>query len=208
MYVLVLQHDLVLDLHLALATLLSLSTKITNLLDEHHSTLHDRHDFATNYRHSTAFSSGGTGSEEVLDWELTTHAMVAVGFGVSGGKDATPYWTIRNSWGKEFGDGGYFLYKRGENAGGIEHQAVWFQPDMDRLEKDLVVVGGAAGAGAGGASATGRGATGSGRAAVATASGSYAANKEKKSVLVKNSAMGAAAKALSAGEVLAQAMGK
>ncbi|CAD7937025.1 unnamed protein product [Amoebophrya sp. A120] len=72
-----------------------------------------------------------------LEWELTTHAMVAVGFGVTADGEQTPYWTVRNSWGQQWGDNGYFLYKRGSNAGGIEHQAVWFKPDFDRFERDL-----------------------------------------------------------------------
>ncbi|CAD7947953.1 unnamed protein product [Amoebophrya sp. A25] len=74
--------------------------------------------------------------EDALQWELTTHAMVAVGYGAS--SKGEKYWTLRNSWGTQFGEKGYFLYARGGNYGGIEHQAVWFQPDIDRLEQAMM----------------------------------------------------------------------
>lgn len=62
--------------------------------------------------------------------------MAAVGYGTHQ-ETGEKYWVLRNSWGPDFGNHGYFLYKRGTNAGGIEHQAVWFEPDMDRLKEDL-----------------------------------------------------------------------
>ncbi|GBG33598.1 Cysteine proteinase 2 [Hondaea fermentalgiana] len=41
------------------------------------------------------------------------HAVQAVGYGVS--EDGTPYWLIKNSWGPEWGDDGYFKMTRGKN---------------------------------------------------------------------------------------------
>lgn len=49
----------------------------------------------------------------------TNHAVVIVGYGV----DATtniPYWKVRNSWGPNWGESGYFRIRRGVNMCGIE----------------------------------------------------------------------------------------
>eukprot|EP00397_Hematodinium_sp_SG-2012_P012697 GEMP01012875.1.p1 GENE.GEMP01012875.1~~GEMP01012875.1.p1 ORF type:complete len:704 (+),score=118.79 GEMP01012875.1:551-2662(+) len=66
-------------------------------------------------------------------WEFTSHAVAIVGWGELEGEK---YWIVRNSWGWRFGINGYMHYTRGVNDGGIEAQAVWIQPDMDRLMKD------------------------------------------------------------------------
>lgn len=44
------------------------------------------------------------------------HAVVAVGYGVENG---VPYWLIKNSWGKEWGDNGYFKMELGKNMCGV-----------------------------------------------------------------------------------------
>ena len=36
----------------------------------------------------------------------------------------TPYWTIQNSWGSEWGENGNIRIIRGENESGVEFQAV------------------------------------------------------------------------------------
>lgn len=43
------------------------------------------------------------------------------------------FWSIRNSWGRAWGQGGYGKLIRGENAGGAELSAVWVRPDLNRL---------------------------------------------------------------------------
>jgi cathepsin H len=44
------------------------------------------------------------------------HAVLAVGYGT---EDGTPYWLVKNSWGTDWGDEGYFKIERGVNMCGI-----------------------------------------------------------------------------------------
>lgn len=44
------------------------------------------------------------------------HAVLAVGYGVENGM---PYWIIKNSWGAEWGDHGYFKMELGQNMCGV-----------------------------------------------------------------------------------------
>ena len=43
------------------------------------------------------------------------HAVLAVGYGVENG---VPYWLIKNSWGADWGDNGYFKMEMGKNMCG------------------------------------------------------------------------------------------
>jgi len=71
---------------------------------------------------------------KVRHWIYSTHAILAVGWGedvVAWGM--VKYWTVRNSWGRDWGTGGYAKMRRGNNDGGVETDASMALPDMQRL---------------------------------------------------------------------------
>lgn len=48
--------------------------------------------------------------------QTVNHAVLAVGYGED--DNGTPYWIIKNSWGVEWGQGGYFYMEMGKNMCG------------------------------------------------------------------------------------------
>jgi cathepsin B len=69
---------------------------------------------------------------EIYKWngqdnEVGGHAVEIVGWGEENGK---PYWQIKNSWGEEWGNKGYFKMIRGENNCDIESNCLGLQPDF------------------------------------------------------------------------------
>jgi cathepsin F len=61
------------------------------------------------------------------DWEcdptVLDHALVIVGWGVEDSEifGKTPYWIVKNSWGSDWGESGYFRIIRGTGACGINN---------------------------------------------------------------------------------------
>jgi len=51
------------------------------------------------------------------EWEKVDHAVLLVGFGE---EDGQKYWILQNSWGKEWGETGFFRMARGSDESGIE----------------------------------------------------------------------------------------
>jgi len=73
-------------------------------------------DVVSDFMHYTSgvYSSKrcGTGQKDV------NHAVLAVGYNQT--TSGTPYWIVKNSWGKRWGNEGYFWIARGNNACGAQ----------------------------------------------------------------------------------------
>jgi len=65
------------------------------------------------------FSSGGNSIHP--EWQKVDHAVMLVGWGQEGDEK---YWLVQNSWGRDWGEDGYFRIARGVNDAGIESIAV------------------------------------------------------------------------------------
>jgi len=70
--------------------------------------------------------------KDIYEWDgegpkVGGHACEIVGWGIEGNKD---YWIIKNSWGTEWGDNGYFRMIRGINNCDIEENCLGIIPDF------------------------------------------------------------------------------
>jgi len=83
------------------------------------------------------FDWDGTG---VYQWDGTApltggHAVVIMGWGTLNG---VKYWQVRNTWGAEWGDGGYFRILRGENHCELEVNVLVGYPDIPLASRYLL----------------------------------------------------------------------
>ena len=65
-----------------------------------------------------SYASGVYDCDDKLSPMLGGHAIKILGFGEEAG---TPYWLVANSWNEEWGDGGFFKIRRGQNDCQIEN---------------------------------------------------------------------------------------
>lgn len=52
-----------------------------------------------------------------LEWERVDHAVLLVGYGEERGQK---YWLLQNSWGKDWGEDGFFRMARGTDESSVE----------------------------------------------------------------------------------------
>ncbi|KAH7940356.1 hypothetical protein HPB52_023543 [Rhipicephalus sanguineus] len=76
------------------------------------------------YQHTTLHRQLGAPFDP---FELTNHAVLVVGYGFDE-HSQLPYWTVKNSWGPEWGESGFFRIRRGNDECGIESLAVEVEP--------------------------------------------------------------------------------
>jgi len=69
------------------------------------------------------FYTGGVLRPSVCSPNGINHAVVAVGYDI---KAADPYWKIRNSWGSNWGENGYFRLYYGENTCGVSEDVLTY----------------------------------------------------------------------------------
>jgi cathepsin C len=70
----------------------------------------------------------GQKATHVNPWQHTDHAVIIVGWGED--SKLGKYWNVKNSWGKNWGENGYFRIERGVNAQAIESKPVGFIPEL------------------------------------------------------------------------------
>ncbi len=74
--------------------------------------------------------------KDIYSWngegeQVGGHAIEIVGWGVDSLMNPPiPFWIIKNSWGTDWGDNGYFRMKRGNNECGIEENVIACVPDF------------------------------------------------------------------------------
>lgn len=82
------------------------------------------------YHHVFKVSSNLLNGVGFNPFELTNHAVLVVGYGVDN-VTKEKYWIVKNSWGTEWGEKGFFKIRRGNDECGIESLAVDSRPVTD-----------------------------------------------------------------------------
>lgn len=60
-------------------------------------------------------------------YPLGAHAVKLVGWGI---ENDTRYWHVENSWGKHWGEKGYFRIRRGSNECSFENNIIVLRPSI------------------------------------------------------------------------------
>jgi cathepsin C len=82
--------------------------------------------------HSEAKKTEGKNEKNVKPWEYTNHAVVCVGWGEEEINDSpVKFWILKNSWGEQWGESGYFRINRGTDMASVEAQGVFLEPDLN-----------------------------------------------------------------------------
>jgi cathepsin C len=82
--------------------------------------------------HSDVKKTEGVFEKGVKPWESTNHAIVCVGWGEETvNEEIIKYWILKNSWGENWGENGYFKLKKGIDMASVEAQGVYLIPDID-----------------------------------------------------------------------------
>jgi len=77
--------------------------------------------------------TGGIFCDDSGDMNIV-HDISVVGYGVDGDK---PYWLVRNSWGTQWGEDGFFRVCRGSNNIAIESDCAWATPEDTWTDKKM-----------------------------------------------------------------------
>lgn len=73
------------------------------------------------------FTDSSENVPRVDNWEKTNHAVVAMGWGET--QSGEKYWIVKNSWGTNWGDRGYFKIRRGTDECAFESMGITLHYD-------------------------------------------------------------------------------
>lgn len=81
--------------------------------------------------HSNIKMVEGINLKNIKPWEYTNHAVTIIGWGEEViNEEVVKYWIVKNSWGEEWGEKGYFRIQRGVDMSSIEAQSVYINPEL------------------------------------------------------------------------------